>query len=300
MSGSIAQTDQARVARAKRSNSRLGVLLISASAVAFSTAGLLAGLIKLDVWTLLFWRGIFGGTFIACYILWQHRARAFGAFPAIGGPGILAAGCSTVSTICFINALRLTSVADVTIIYATAPFAAAAVAWLWTREQESWKTLVASLVALLGVALMFGGAISAGHIVGDLLALVMTVLIATMMVIIRKSREISMLPAACLSAFASAVVAFPLSSPGAVTGTEFVYLALFGTTQFGLGLLLLTLGSRLLSATQSALIGNLELPLAPVWVWLAFGETPSPMTWVGGAVVLAAVSGDMTLNGRRS
>src|SRR5258707_8813364 len=91
-----------------------------------------AGLIKLDVWTLLFWRGIFGGVFIACCILWQHRVRAFGAFQAIGGAGILAAGCSTVSTVCFINALRLTSVADVTIIYATAPFAAAAVAWLWT------------------------------------------------------------------------------------------------------------------------------------------------------------------------
>lgn len=56
---------------------------------------------------------------------------------------------------------------------------------------------------------------------------------------------------------------------------NFVYLMLFGMAQFGLGLLLLALGTRLISATRSALIGSLELPLAPVWVWLAFGATPS-------------------------
>lgn len=33
----------------------------------------------------------------------------------------------------------------------------------------------------------------------------------------------------------------------------------------------------------------LEVVAAPVWDWLAFGETPAIFTLVGGAVVLAAV-----------
>ena len=70
-----------------------GDLLILASDVAFSTAGYFARLIQQDVWTVLFWRGIFGGVFVAA--------------------------CSTISTICFVNALRLTTVADVNIIDAT-------------------------------------------------------------------------------------------------------------------------------------------------------------------------------------
>ncbi|HTD48832.1 MAG TPA: EamA/RhaT family transporter, partial [bacterium] len=79
---------------------------------------------------------------------------------------------------------------------------------------------------------------------------------------------------------------------------EFAYLALFGTTQFGLGLLLLTLGTRLISATESALISALEAPLAPAWVWVAFKEVPPLATFVGGAVVMAAVSAHI-LAGRR-
>lgn len=161
----------------------LGSLLIATSAAAFSTAGLFTGLIAADVWTILFWRGVFGGLFIGAYIAWRHRAATVGAFRSIGRPGLVAAACSTVATICFVHALRRTTVADVTIIYATAPLVAAAVTWLWTRERENRITLGASVLALLGVLVMFRGALTAGHLVGNLLALAMTVLIATMMVI---------------------------------------------------------------------------------------------------------------------
>lgn len=197
------------------------------------------------------------------------------------------------ATLCFVNALRLTTVADVTVIGATAPFVTAALAWLFTAERERWTTLVASAAAFIGVTTMIDSARYDGHVGGDLLAFAMTVLISAMMVIIRSRRSIPMLPASCLSAFASAAIVLPLASPGAVSGGDLVYLALFGTTQFGLGLLLLTLGTRLISATQAALIGAVEIPVAPLWVWLGFGEEPPPMTWVGGAIVLLAVLADM-------
>ncbi|MBR0669396.1 DMT family transporter [Roseomonas hellenica] len=278
----------------------LGVALIAASALTFSTAGLFTGLIQADAWTILFWRSLFGGLFIGAIILRQHGAASAGAFRAIGRPGLLAAGCSTVGTICFVHALRLTTVADVTVIYATAPFIAAAVAWLWMRQRESRTTLGASLLALLGVMVMCGPVRAEGHLAGNLLALAMTALIATMMVIIRRHRGVSMLPAACLSAFACALVVWPFASPVRVTGTEMLWLALFGTVQFGGGLLLLTLGSRLMSAARAALIGNLELPLAPLWIWLAFGAWPPPATWIGGAIVMAALALDMAAGQRRT
>ncbi len=285
-----------RTARITPAPSWLGFALITASAVAFSTAGLFTGLIKADVWTILFWRGIFGGLFIGGYLIWQHGTATTKAFRSIGLPGLFAGACSTIATICFIQSLRLTTVADVTIIYATAPFIAAAATWLWTRQRESWVTLLASLLALVGVVVMFDTAFALGHLSGNLLALAMTGLIATMMVIIRQNRDVSMLPAACLSAFACAIAVIPLAHPFSVTGVEMIWLVLFGTTQFGLGLLLLTLGSRLLPAAQAALIGNLELPLAPLWVWLAFGQAPPAATWLGGTLVMTAVLLDMAVS----
>lgn len=272
-----------------------GTLLVVASAAAFSTAGLFTHLIALDTWTILFWRGLFAGLFIAGYIAWRHRAQALVSAQGIGRIGLVAAVCSALATICFINALRLTSVADVMVIGATAPFITAALAWLWTGQRESRVTLAASSVAVAGIALMFDTAAPSGRLMGCLLALGMTVLISAMMVIIRHKRQISMLPAASLSAFLCALLVLPVASPFAASTSDFVWLILFGTTQFGLGLLLMTLGTRLISATRSALIGTLDTPLAPVWVWLAFGEVPQTMTCIGGAVVMVAVAGDTLL-----
>jgi len=224
---------------------RAGFLLVTAAAIAFSTAGLFTRLIASDVWTILFWRGLFGGLLIVGYVVWRYRVATLRTFVSIGWVGLLAAVCSIVATICFITALRQTTVADVTVIYATAPFIAALIAWMWTRERQSRITLAASGLALLGVVVMFGAALSMGQVVGDLLALVMTVLMALMMVIVRQNRQVSMLPAACLSAFACALAVMPLAHPGDVTLQDLTLLALFGTTQFGLGFTSLDNGQSL-------------------------------------------------------
>jgi len=276
-----------------RDQSWRGVTLVVLSAFAFSTAGFFTRLIDTDVWTMLFWRGLFGGLFIAGYILWRHGAEAAKAFRAIGRPGLVVAGCSTAATICFINALRETTVADVLVINATAPFLTAALAWAWTGARERWTTLAASFVALLGVVVTVDAALASGHLLGDFLALLMTILMSIMMVVIRRHRDVSMLPAACLSAFLCALVVWPWADPASAAGWNFAYLICFGTTQFGLGMLLLTIGTRLISATRSALIGALETPLAPALVWLAFAEVPPVSTCIGGAIVLAAVLADL-------
>jgi drug/metabolite transporter (DMT)-like permease len=276
----------------------LGIVLTTASAIAYSTSGFFTRLIHLDAWTILFWRGIFAGLFIGGFIVWQQRRSTLAAVRAIGGPGLVAAWLSTLATIMYINAFRRTSVADVMIITATAPFMTAALGWLWFRQRESWMTLLVSTVALVGAVVMVGGAVTEGHLFGDLLAFGMTLCMAIMMLVIRKHRATPMLPAACLSAFLCSVIVWPVASPGSAGPKDMGYLALFGTTQLGLGLLLLTLGARLVSATESALMGALEAPLGPLWVWLAFGEIPSPTTWVGGTIIMGAVSAHILTSGR--
>ena len=118
-----------------------GTVLVLVSAFAFSTAGLFTRLVETDVWTMLFWRGLFGGLLIAGYVVWRDGPLALAALRRIGRPGLVAAGCSTAATICFINALRETSVADVLVINATAPFMTAAMAWAWTGVRERRSTL---------------------------------------------------------------------------------------------------------------------------------------------------------------
>ena len=267
-----------------------GVLLIFLSAIAYSSAGFFTRLIHLDAWTMLFWRGLFAGLMILCVIVVQERGRTVAAIRAIGRPGLVAALCSTAATILYLNAFRHTSVADVAVIFAAAPFLTAGLGWLWLGVTEAWTTLAASLFALVGVTIMVGGAVAEGHLIGDLLAFGMTACMAIMMLIIRQQQQTSMLPAACLSALLCPLVVWPLTAPLAIGTGDMLNLFLFGTTQFGLGLVFLTLGGRLVSATENALINTLETPLAVAWVWLCFAETPSITSLVGGIIVMAAVA----------
>src|SRR6516162_1446242 len=107
-----------------------GTVLLTASAAAYSSAGFFTRLIPVDAWTLLFWRGLFAGTFLFAMVALQQRGRVVEAFRAIGPVGLLIAVFSASATVCFLNSLRLTSVADVMVVDAAIPFITAGVAWL--------------------------------------------------------------------------------------------------------------------------------------------------------------------------
>ena len=67
-----------------------------------------------------------------------------------------------------------TTIADVMIIYATLPFVAAAIGWLVNRETVSPRTLIASGVALVGVAIMVATGLGSGRLLGQALSALMT------------------------------------------------------------------------------------------------------------------------------
>jgi len=75
-----------------------------------------------DSWTILFWRGLFAGLFLAGFIALQERRRVGMAIRVIGIEGLLVALCSALATVCFLNAMRLTSVADVMVIDPSSEF----------------------------------------------------------------------------------------------------------------------------------------------------------------------------------
>jgi len=108
-------------------------------------------------------------------------------------------------------------------------------------------------------------------------------------VITRHRREISMAPATCLSQVLVLVCAAPFADASEVGGKDLALLIGLGVGQIGLGLILLTIGARLIPAAEVALITLLEIVLGPVWVWLSRGEQPGATTLAGGAIVLGAV-----------
>ena len=276
------------------SQHRLGIALVVAAAVAWSTAPFFTRLLPFDSWTILFWRGLFGGGLIAAILVLTQGRSGLKDLLGMDRNGWLVASLSTLGMVSFIPALQLTSVSNVAIIIATGPFVAAAMAWIWLREAARWQTMLASAVALCGVAIIVGNVRANSDILGIALSCLMTLAIAAMTVVIRRHQNTPMVAAAALSnVLGSFVGAFFADGITSVTAANLVILAMFGFFQVALGLTLYVLGSRLLPSGQASLIATLETPLMPFWVWLAFQEAPAPRALVGGALVMGAVIADI-------
>lgn len=276
------------------SQHRTGIALIVAAAVAWSTAPFFIRLLPFDSWTILFWRGLFGGGLIAAVLVLTQGRAGLRDLTGMGRNGWLVSSLSTLGMVSFIPALQLTSVSNVAIIIATGPFVTAALARVWLRETTQLRTMLASGVALCGVAIIVGDARIGSDILGIGLACFMTLAIAAMTVAVRRHKNTPMVAAAAWSNVLGSIVSIPFAHGiWSVAATDLFVLAMFGFFQVALGLTLFILGSRLLPSGQAALIATLETPLMPFWVWLTFHEAPTSRALVGGALVMGAVIADI-------
>ncbi|MEO8243717.1 MAG: DMT family transporter [bacterium] len=270
------------------SEHRLGLILISLSTLAWSTAGLFTRAITEDLSTVLVWRGLFGSLGLLAVLLMTQGPAGLRGFGRLRGAGWLYAVISGTGMLAYISALRMTSIAHVAIIYAAVPFMTAGLAWAMLREQPSRDSGVASLVAFAGAVVMVGMG-REGTLAGDFLALIMTLGMALMVVIARHNPEIPTLPAGITSAVLSVVIVLPFATDLNPSTDQLVLMAGFGLMNSTIGFSLFLLGSTRIAPIETALIGALEAPIAPLWVWMLFGETPSLATLSGGSLVFAAV-----------
>ena len=171
---------------------RVGVALVASAAVAWSTAGYFTRLIDVPLFPLLIWRNIFGGLFMLAFVVWTKRGATVGAFRGLGRIGWFAAVVNGVSMVCYLAALRHTSVVNVVVIYATAPFVAAALAFALYGDRATRRTLLTGVVALIGVAITVGGTPTTTGLLGDLFAVGMTLGVAIFTIIARRHRDRSM------------------------------------------------------------------------------------------------------------
>jgi drug/metabolite transporter (DMT)-like permease len=277
-----------------RSQHRIGIALVVAAAIAWSTAPFFTRLLPYDSWTILFWRGVFASAMITAILLALQGRAGLRDLIRMSKSGWLIASLSASAMIAFIPSLQLTSVSNVAIIIATGPFVTAGLAWVWLREVPHLRTMIASVVALCGVAVIVGSARVGSDILGVALACFMTLAIAAMTVLLRRHKNTSMVAAAALSNVLGSIVSIPFAHGiAAVTGADILILAMFGCLQVSLGLTLFFLGSRLLPSGQAALISTLETPLMPFWIWVGFGDVPTLRVLAGGALVMGAVIADI-------
>jgi drug/metabolite transporter (DMT)-like permease len=285
----LAKCDPLLVMSVAHRHRQIGLVLVVAAAVAWSTSGLFTRALTVNTAAILFWRGLFGALGMLLVLALIPASGGLTTLRTLGRWGLVYAAITALSMLFFVSALRHTSVAHVAIITAAVPLMAGWLGWLVLRERPGPSAILASLAALAGVALMVGVS-KDGALLGDGLAIWMALTMAVMILISRRHPLIPALAATCVASALSAIVVLPFVTLTATTGQELVVLALFGLVNQVLGFGLFALGARWLPPTETALITALDAPLAPFWVWLVFGETPGTATMIGGIIVMVAVA----------
>jgi len=260
-----------------------GVLILSMDALALRLS-------SASPWTMCFWRGpfmaiaLFAGIRVYYGKSWIRHCRA------IGWLGLLIAFLLGGRHIFFVIAVSYTTIANVVVIVSTTPLFAALFSAIFLKERTPLRTWIAILVALGGIAVIFVGSLGGGTIPGDLLALVTALFGAGSLVFIRRKKETNMTPALALSGIIVFLVALPFAHPLLITARDLTVFAVAGLIILPVSLTLVTLAPRYIPAPEVGLLMLINVVEAPLLVWLFQGETPGKMTFIGGAIIVGALS----------
>lgn len=269
-----------------RSEYYFGAFLVAVSAITFSTAGLFTKGVGAGSWEVIFWRGFFAAGFTMAWTIYRGSLRQ--NFLGMGYSGLSIGIVGALGTAAFIPAFKLTTIANVSLIYAISPLVAALLAWIVIGERASPKTMAGCVGALMGVAVIVSGSLGHVSLQGDFLALWMTIAMASIMVIYRKYPGTPGAGPQVLQSIFLLPVAAVLGRPVDVEPMEVLILAAFGLL-FAIASVTLAEGAKRVPSGQTALLSALETPLAPVFAFMLFAEVPNGATFVGGSLVFIAV-----------
>jgi len=284
----------------ERSARRRGVLLVLIATVLWSMAGLFARLLAhLDVWTVMGWRALLGAVSICLVGLIEYFSGRLDNPFGFGPLSAVVALLAMIAISAYTASVMTTTIADVMVIYATLPFVAAGIGFLVNGERVSPRTLAASGVALTGIIIMVASGLGSGRLLGQSLSMLMTLAFAGMIVLQRRQPKASMIAVNALGALGSGIFGLANSPHEVIGAYDFLILFAFGLTTIGLAFVIFMEGAKFIPSAEAGLISLLDVVLAPIWVFLAFGENPGAATILGGATVLAAAVWRMAPDLRR-
>jgi len=285
-------------------NHRSGIVLVLLAGTSWSIVGIGVRLMESPgAWQILVYRSLALTIFLFLVITVTSKGRPFAVYRKAGRAGVLGGLALILAFSGSIVSVVNTTIANAMFLFATAPFIAAVLGRIILGEEVRRATWIAMGFATAGVAIMVAEGLAAGHVLGNVAAIVSAFGFALFTIALRSGRDEDMLPAVSLGGVFTLVAAVAVCL---VTGQSLLMsppdmsLALgLGVFQLGLGLTLYTIGSKALPAAELTLLAMSEVVLGPIWVWLFLGETAGPYTLIGGAVLLAAIAGNAVTRLRR-
>ena len=276
-----------------------GVVFVILATFGWSLSGIFVRLMPgLDGWQINCWRGFWMSVALLVYLVLIYGPETLAKFRVIPVVALVAsAGFFCIGSTLYVTSLTLVSTATVSVIGATSPLFTGLLSPWVTGEKPGLTAWMSAMLALVGVGVIAWDGLEGGHAIGLLVSLGVPISFAIQTLALRRYRSVDMVPAICVGGFVTFFVAGILGfsaghamggfdvSPGNV-----LLLALMGPLQLSIPIVFYAWGARSVPAVTLSLIVMLDAVLNPLWPWLIVGEVPGTAAFIGGAIIIGAVT----------
>jgi drug/metabolite transporter (DMT)-like permease len=242
-----------------------------------------------SVWQILLLRSFFFMIALIIFLIITYKKNTIRVLKDAGFAGLLGGFVMSLSFIAFVVAMTNTSVANVVFIISTQTMFLAIFGYFYLKEKVSLVSFISILLAMSGITVMVGDSLTSGSFFGNLVALAIPINFSILVMIIRKNKNLDMVPAIFYSGIFSVIYGLILSESFVFTSHDILMGFFLGVPQLAFGFICITIGSR---STPSATIGLLMLSetiCAPIWVLIFLNEIPPISTLIGGLIIIIAI-----------
>ena len=251
---------------------------------------------QLIPWQYLFFRGSVIFLVLNIYLFLAEGQKFIGNYSKIGLSGLIGGVSLGIANISFILSITTTTAAVTMMMLATQPFVAAILAYIFLKEKISKTTLIAIIIAAAGIIFISFDSKGEGTLFGLINGLLSSLGFAGFTVSLRwKKKTPKFTTVAIAGIFCSAVAILVL-----LFNDSNIFISLKNSSLSALhgflvcsGLILFSIKSKDLPATDLTLLSLTEVLGGIFWVWLPwFGinEIPSTNTLIGGATIILAIT----------
>ena len=247
--------------------------------------GVLIRLADADSWSIIFWRGFFFAIGVLIILLMTSGSKAVDEVKQIGKDGIFIGILTGLGSVTFVFSIQHTTIASTLVIVSIMPMMIAVISWLILREKSGIFTWISMVIVVIGIYIVMSGETKGSNLYGNLLALLSVTLGATGFTLIRKNKDISMIPAMGINGLVQSVVALVFIEAVILSFDTMIYIFAMGVMQ-ALSFSLITSAGRYIPATEVGMFMPLGAVFGIVAGWLIISEEPSSSALIGGFIVL--------------
>ena len=246
-------------------------------------------------WQYIFARGLTIFLVINFYLFFEEGKSFYKNYLKIGISGIIGGTGLGIAMITFIYSITNTSAAITLLCLAAMPFFTALLGFLFLKERISINVWIAIVIATIGIIIIAFGNTQKSSLLGLVFGMVSSIGFSVFSVTLRWRKETPKFTTVAFAGF----FCFAVSTIIILTNDMVFFSTSYNGALFSLhgvlvciGLILYSIGSKVIPAAELTLLSLMEVIGGIFWVWvpiLGINEIPSTNTIIGGFFLFMSI-----------